>query len=369
MGKKLIISSADFSKNAIPTAKAVSGTPQTQFVYVANVATIPTGFDWDAHKVAIHINDDGTITNFNLPDNTIALPNFIVGGETSSDWLEEIDLSYLSVFPLTTMAAMLSKNSNLKKVRLGGSFNSLTGTRAVEYFINKCTSLENVTILEDFNAPLLSDIRYMFVTSGIISINGLKHLIKSSITNMSTLFYNCQSLKEVDLTGCDTSNVTIFTSMFKNCVLLNSIIGINELDTHSVTNFSEMFYLCTSLRYLSIKDWVISSGAVTTGMFSDATIIELNANCFTSLYGNVDNMFKLTGWNTIHLDNLNDVSGVTSSNNLFSNSVSSTPKVTINNVTNESVKTFLKSKLNAVSAGGSSDWHESTIGGVLCLVP
>lgn len=369
MGKILIIKGADFSKNALSIAKAVSNTPATQFVYAADTPTPSSSFDWDAHKIEIQVRDDGTITSFNLPKDVTALPRFTVGGNESSDWLSEIDLSYLSAFPLTCLRSMLVRCSALKRITLGGTFMNLSGTSAMEYMVSHSDSIEKVTIREDFNAPNLQDIKYMFCESGIKAVDGLKYLIKSSITNMSTMFFNCSRLKEVDFTDCDTSNVTTFIRLFQNCSNLSNIIGINELDVANVTDFTNAFMECSSLQQLSIKDWTIGSNVITTSMFSGAGMTHLDVSCFTSLYGNVNDMFKLRNWNTIHLDNLNDVSAVTSSDNFFSNTVSGTPKVTIANVTNEAVKTFLKSKLDAVSAGGSSDWQETTVDGVLCLVP
>ena len=74
MDKRIIISGADFSANAIPIAKAIVGTPSPQYIYVANVKTPPSDFDWDSHKVAITIKDDGSINSVNIPDNATALP-------------------------------------------------------------------------------------------------------------------------------------------------------------------------------------------------------------------------------------------------------------------------------------------------------
>lgn len=369
MGKVLVISGADFSANAIPVAKAVDGTTSPQYVYAANVNNPGSGFDWDAHKVAISVNSDGTITNFNLPDDTTYIPYFTAGGlQNTNDWLKEIDISCLSNFQLKTFKDMLKRNIALKKVIFGGKFPNVTGSDAIREMFYGCTSLEEVIIDDSFDTPNLNDAGFLFYTTGVKSVKGLDNLIKPTVTNLAYLFCNSSRIEEIDFTNCNTTNVTSFQNLVSGCTALEQIKGLNDLNTANVTSFTNAFN-STKIKNLDISSWNIQSNAQTQQMFDASYITELNANCFTALYGNVKGMFYLNNWKTIHLDNLNDVSAVTTSDRFFSRYVSGTPKVTIANVTNEAVKTFLKSKLNAVSAGGSSDWQEATVDGVLCLVP
>ena len=369
MGKKIIISGVDFSANAIPIAKAVKGTTSPQYVYVANVENPSAGFDWDAHKVEVQISSDGSIVNFNnLPSNTVALPYFFTGSADSNGWIKEIDLSYLSSYPLTSIRTMLGKCISLERVVIGGSFLSLSGNEAAKYLVFNST-IDEIVIDKTFHAPNLSNINFMFYGAKAKSMKGLMNLIKPSVQNASYLFYDCNRLKELDLTGCDTSNISDFSHMFRNCRNLERIIGINELDTSGVSDYTQMFSDCGCFGTLNISNWSIAANAKTERMFYSAKVYDLNANCFTALYGNVSGMFYLETWNTIHLDNLNDVSAVTQSTDFFGSYVTGTPKVTIANVTNSAVKTFLINALNARSVGGSSNWHEDTVDGVLCLVP
>lgn len=370
MGKKIIINGADFSANAIPVAKAINGTTSPQYVYIANVANPPEGFDWDSCKKEIQIQTDGSITSFNLPQNTVALPNFVCGSAESNNWLKEIDLSYLSVYPISSIRKMLSYCNALERVILGGKFNSLTGRAAVLYFLYG-SDAANVIIDDGFDAPNLISLDSMFCNAHISSIKGLKNLITASITNVAALFAGC-SVQEIDLTGCDFGNVTNFNYLFKYCSSLKKFIAINEIDTRKGTSFVEAFRDCGSTGHfgtLDISNWTIANNANTKMMFYDASIYELNANCLNALHGDVTGMFYMKGWNTIHLDNLNDVSGITQSTNFFRNYVSGRPKLTIANVTNQDVKIFLINALNTSAVWGSSTWHESTIDGVLCLVP
>jgi len=64
----------------------------------------------------------------------------------------------------------------------------------------------------------------------------------SNITDMSCMFYNCTSLKEIP--ELNTENVTDMHRMFDRCTSLKEI---PELNTENVTNMSCMFYDCPSL--------------------------------------------------------------------------------------------------------------------------
>lgn len=369
MGKNIIISGADYSAVAIPIAKAVFGTASPQFVYAANVATPSSNFDWDAHKVEIQIQEDGSILDFNLPVGVTALPRFARGGGDANTWLDEIDLSRFSMFPLVSFRSMLSGSTELKRAIIGGTFGSVTGDETTYYMFDGCPLLDEVVIDESFDAPNMSDIRAMFQTAGVRSVKGLKNLVKSTIVRMDYLFCACRNLREIDLTGCNTVNVVNFSNMFRACYSLSRIKGIEGLDTSRVSDYTRAFQAVGQIGKLDLSNWIIAANAITNRMFYSANIYELNANCFTALYGDISGMFHLGTWNTIHLDNLNDVSSVSASADLFSRYVTGTPKVTIANVTNTEVKNLLKSALNANSVGGSSNWQEATIDGVLCLVP
>lgn len=369
MGKNIIISGADYSEVAIPIAKAVFGTASPQFVYAANVVTPGSDFNWDAHKVEIQIQEDGSILDFNLPVGVTALPKFARGGGASNTWIEEIDLSRFSMFPLVSFRAMLSGSTELKRAIIGGTFGSVTGDATTYYMFEGCPLLDDVVIDESFDAPNMSDIRAMFYSAGVRSVTGLKNLVKSTIVRMDYLFNDCRNIREIDLTGCNTENVISFSNMFRLCYSLSRIKGIEGLDTSSVSDYTRAFEGVGQIGKLDLSNWIIAANAITNRMFLSANIYELNANCFTALYGDISYMFYLGTWNTIHLDNLNDVSLVSASTDLFSSYVTGTPKVTIANVTNTAVKNMLKGALNAKSVGGSSDWQEATIDGVLCLVP
>ena len=60
---------------------------------------------------------------------------------------------------------------------------------------------------------------------------------------MSKMFYNCKSLKNLNLSNFDTKNVTDMSKMFYGCKSLNNL-DLTNFDTKKVTNMKRMFNGC-----------------------------------------------------------------------------------------------------------------------------
>lgn len=78
----------------------------------------------------------------------------------------------------------------------------------------------------------------------ITTINGLTFLNTENVTNMTTMFYHCSSLKSLDLTNFKIENVEMVDFMFANCTALETIYCNDTWTTGSSQN---LFLDCTSL--------------------------------------------------------------------------------------------------------------------------
>ena len=110
--------------------------------------------------------------------------------------------------------------------------------------------------------------------------------------NCRTLLYGCINLKEADLSGLDTSNVTNMNSMFYNCSALEEL-DVSNFDTSNVTSMSTMFYGCKSLKELDITNFDTSKVTKMNSMFTGLTIKELDLSNFDTT--SVENMVDLFG--------------------------------------------------------------------------
>lgn len=80
----------------------------------------------------------------------------------------------------------------------------------------------------------------------------------SNVTNMSKMFFGCVGLTSLDLTKFDTSNVTNMNGMFAICNNLTSL-DLSSFKTSKVTDMSSMFYGCERLVRLDLSNFRIDS--------------------------------------------------------------------------------------------------------------
>ena len=109
----------------------------------------------------------------------------------------------------------------------------------------------------------------------LTTIDGLKNLNTSEAKTIKHIFYNCSSLKSVDLSGFKTSNVINMNGVFYNCKSLTEI-DLSSFDTKNVESMINMFYNCTGLTsldlnnfydYKTIHEGNMSYGCHKAGMF------------------------------------------------------------------------------------------------------
>ena len=89
------------------------------------------------------------------------------------------------------------------------------------------------------------------------SIYGISTLVNKKVTSVNSMFAECESLEEIDISNWDTSSVEDFTRLFDGCKSLKKIKG--TIDMKSCIKYSGMFGIntsvgCKELRNLKIKN-------------------------------------------------------------------------------------------------------------------
>lgn len=118
----------------------------------------------------------------------------------------------------------------------------------------------------------------------------------SNVIDMFSMFKDCQTLKELNLSGWDTSNVRDMNHMFYCC---RSLIELNlsHFNTYNVTNMSNMFDQCRSLKKLNLSNWDTSNVTDMFSMFGECTsLTRLDLSSFNTK--NVTNMAAMFMWDT-----------------------------------------------------------------------
>ena len=81
----------------------------------------------------------------------------------------------------------------------------------------------------------------------LTEIKGIENLNTQNVTDMSSMFSDCQKLTSLDLSNFNTANVEDMRSMFKNCSALTGIFASNKFVTDMVIDGSDMFSGCDKL--------------------------------------------------------------------------------------------------------------------------
>ena len=120
----------------------------------------------------------------------------------------------------------------------------------------------------------------------------LTGLDASKVKDMSRMFNGCSKIKTVNLSGFDTSDVTDMQYMFCGCKNLTSV-NMSGFDTSNVTDMSFMFGECESLRDLDVSGFNTSKVKDMSGMFDSCSkLTRIDVSGFdTSVVTDMTQMF------------------------------------------------------------------------------
>lgn len=88
----------------------------------------------------------------------------------------------------------------------------------------------------------------------------------SQVTDMSQMFANCRSLKELDLSTFKTNKVEDMSQMFSGCSDLR-MLNLKNFDTSKVTNMNGMFSGCETLEELDLSKFDTTNVKSMNNMF------------------------------------------------------------------------------------------------------
>ena len=149
--------------------------------------------------------------------------------------------------------------------------------------VNNGNGTTTRTITSD---TLPTSISFAYKT-GLIS---LSYLNTSNITNMSSMFNNCENMSSLDVSSFDTSKVTNMSQLFYKCVKLTTIEGLNNWNTNQVTDISHMFNRCYELTELNLSNFNTRNVTNMSYMFQEC-------NTLITIKG-------LNIWNTSNVTNI-----------------------------------------------------------------
>lgn len=166
--------------------------------------------------------------------------------------LEYIDLSGMDFIGIESVHSMFKGCKNLKTIVWGKSkFLNLHSTRRL---FEGCESLSSID-LSCFNKSVLWDMAYMFKDCvRLKNIIGLENLQISKVKDLSCSFYNCVSLTSLNLSNFDTSSAESMSGLFFNCIGVQSL-DLHKFSTSMVKYMGGMFENCIGLTILNISNF------------------------------------------------------------------------------------------------------------------
>ena len=180
-----------------------------------------------------------------------------------------------------------------------------------------CNSLKELN-LSSFNTSEVKDMSVMFSgCSGLKALN-LSSFNTAAVTNMQYMFYNCSGLKELNLSSFNTSAVTDMECMFEGCSGLKEL-SLSNFNTSEVTSMSSMFQSCSGLKELNLSSFNTSEVTSMGRMFEGCSgLKELNLSSFnTSEVTDMNRMFSgCSGLTELNLSSFN-TSEVTNMDAMF----------------------------------------------------
>ena len=182
---------------------------------------------------------------------------------------------------VTNMNGMFFGCNSIKSLDLS-NFNTCKVTNMNSLFSGNprshlgCLSLEEIKGLDKFDTSNVTDMSGMFEYCLSLIELDLSNFDTSNVTDMSYMFFKCESLTNLDLSNFDASNVTNMGSMFLYCFSLVEIIGIENFNTMNVKKMTRMFLGCASLKRLDLSKWNTSNVEDMSYMFGgDLTGLEI----------------------------------------------------------------------------------------------
>ena len=172
------------------------------------------------------------------------------------------------------------KRFNMKKIVFESSFRKYMPTSLSRWF-------------EDF--------------SGITTIEGIENLRTDSVTDMSRMFYQCNSLQSLDVSHFNTSKVTNMRQLFNGLRELETL-DVRNFDTRNVEDMQYMFAGCFKLKTLDISGFDMRSVTNMNSMFSNCrSLVSLdlrgiNTPNVTHMSGVFAQCYKLTSLDLLSLD-------------------------------------------------------------------
>ena len=223
---------------------------------------------------------------FSDGDSWVETPNWLSKNEQVKQVL--FDPSFANARPTTTNS-WFYKFYLLDEIE-GIHYLNTSETVSMECMFYQCSSLKTLDV-SNFDTGKVTCMGSMFGGCTALTSLDVSHFDTGKVTDTSGMFENCTTLTSLDLSHFDTSNVTNMRWMFRGCTALTSL-DVSLFDTGKVTDMGVMFYDCPSLTSLDLSHFDTRNVMAMDWMFGESKSLKsLDLSRFDT--GNVEDMSNM----------------------------------------------------------------------------
>ena len=178
----------------------------------------------------------------------------------------------MSVGPFRGSSAQpwVAAQSSIKTVLFEESFANCTSLTSTAYWFEGCYQLSEISGIDNLKTDNVTDMSFMFWGCESLTSLNLNGFNTSNVTTMRAMFYRCSSLTSLDVGGFRTDNVTNMSNMFDSCSGLISL-DLSRFNTANVTDMTGMFIACSGLTSLDLTDFKTDNVTNMGDMFADCS--------------------------------------------------------------------------------------------------
>lgn len=188
------------------------------------------------------------------------------------------------------------------------------------YMFQGCTKLENIENIENLHTENMNSFMAMFQDCSSLKQLDLSGFDTSKVTSMPYMFHGCRTLESLNFETFNTSNVGNMRTMFQGCNLLKQL-DLSSFNTSKVTTMADMFYGCRSLTIIDVSSFDTSACKAMDILFLNCNNLEIIdiSNFDTKLVTNMRSMFGgCSKLKTIYVSYKFATTSVTNSTDMFS---------------------------------------------------
>lgn len=176
---------------------------------------------------------------------------------------------------------------NISTVVFDASFAICKSITSTAYWFDGCSKLEKIIDIDNLKTENVTDMSSMFYGCSSLKSLDLRSLNTDNVSNMMYLFYGCANLVSLSISNFNTTNVLNMHDMFYGCSSLTTI-NASSFDTGNVVDMGFMFAYCTKLSTIFVGNmWNTTKITESKNMFSGCSnLVGGNGTPYDSNYTN-----------------------------------------------------------------------------------